>query len=483
MLWAPSYINDVAWVTHGTTHEDNAYALEKATQTSFKWADENAVTFDDSKSEMLYVHHTRQDTTPDAINITLPNGTIMKPRTQGGRKDVICWIGILFDHKLRFTHHINAKLISTSRSFNALCSLVKHEPGLSPSATRSLYCMCILSRSDFGAEIWWMGQKTFTKRLQTQQNAACCHILNAFRSTPTIALHNKTALPPISVCQQSKQRKYILHLLTLPPSHPVIKRCPSSFPIPNHLSTILCNPDEYDFDWTQNRCPPSQLGKALCTLSPWVPPDTNIKDTAQPTTTPWNATTITVDIQDLPNDEAVTTHLSLLYDLHDDPHNVITYTNGSQLSTQTGTGFYIPHGLPNPIRTVIPLGTTSEVFNAELKAIAEYLCTCLKYIKWHCLHDHSIHLFTDNQSAILHASRLDRGPGQETTLDILHTTNTLLQHSALVTLHWVPGHTDIEGNEEADRLAKLATSCPPLMSIPITISWLWRRIKEQHSAN
>jgi hypothetical protein len=97
------------------------------------------------------------------------------------------WIGILFDRKLHFTHHVNAKLIATSRSFNALCSLVKHETGLSPSATHSLYHACILSRSDFAAEIWWTGQKTFTQRLQTQQNAALHRILNTFHSTPTIA--------------------------------------------------------------------------------------------------------------------------------------------------------------------------------------------------------------------------------------------------------------------------------------------------------
>jgi hypothetical protein len=256
-LWAPSYIDDVALVTHGRTREDNARVLEKAAQTAFKWADENAVAFDDSKSEMLHFHRARQDTTPDAINITLPNGTIVKPGTQGGKKDVVRWIGVLFDRKLRFTHHINAKLISASRSFNALCSLVKHETGLSPSATRSLYCTCVQSRSDFGAEIWWTGQKTFTNCLQTQQNAALHRILNAFRSTPIIALHNEATLPPVSVRLQSKQRKYVLRLLTLPPSHPVIKRWPSSFPVPNHLSTTLCDTDKYDFDWTQKRRPPS----------------------------------------------------------------------------------------------------------------------------------------------------------------------------------------------------------------------------------
>jgi hypothetical protein len=320
---------------------------------------------------MLYFHCARQDTTPNAINITLPNSTIVKPRTQGGRKDIVHWIGILFYCKLRFTHHINAKLISTSRSFNALCSLVKHETGLSPSVTRSLYCVCVQSRSDFSAEIWWIGQKTFTNHLQTQQNTALRCILNTCCSTLIIALHNEATLPPISVRLQSKQRRYVLCLLTQPPSHPVIKYYPSSFPVPDYLSTMLCNTDEYDFDWTQQCHPPSQLGKALCTLSPWVPLDTNVEDTAQCTTAPWRVPTITVDIQNLPKDAAVTAHLSLLHDLCSDPHNIIAYTDSSQLSTQTGVGFYLPHTLPNPVRAIIPLGTTSKVFDSKLKAITE----------------------------------------------------------------------------------------------------------------
>jgi hypothetical protein len=197
MLWAPSYIDDIALVTHGRTREDNTRALEAAACAAFQWANDNAVTFDDNKSELLHFHHARQDTTPDAINVQLPNRTVVKPGTQGGRKDIVRWIGILINRKLHFTHHVNAKLIAESRSFNALCSLVKHEIGLPPSATRSLYRGCVLSRSDFGAEIWWMGQMTFTQCLQTQQNATLHQILNTFCSTLTIALHNEAALPPI----------------------------------------------------------------------------------------------------------------------------------------------------------------------------------------------------------------------------------------------------------------------------------------------
>jgi ribonuclease HI len=364
-----------------------------------------------------------------------------------------------------------------------LCSLVKYETGLSPSTTRSLYRSCGLSRSDCRAEIWWKGQKTFMQRLQTQQNTALRRILNAFRSTPTMALHNEAALPPVSVCLQSKQRKNALHILSLPPSHPIVKRCPSSFPITNYLSTTLHDPNEYDFAWSRPYRPPSRLVRALHTLSPWVLPDTDIEDTAQPMAAPWTTPTVRIDIPELPKDEAAIEYLSLLHRLCHNPCNVIAYTDGSQLTGHTGAGYYIPHTLPHPVWAIIPIGTTSKVFDAELKAISECLTSCHKYILQHCLRCRSICLFTDNQSAILHDSKSDRGPTQETALDILHTIGDLLDRAIPVTLPWVPGHTNIAGNEEADRLAKMATSQSPFANIPISLSWLRRQVNEQHTAD
>jgi ribonuclease HI len=87
------------------------------------------------------------------------------------------------------------------------------------------------------------------------------------------------------------------------------------------------------------------------------------------------------------------------------------------------------------MQAIIPIGTTSEVFDAELKAISEYLTSCCKYILQHHLRHCSIHLFTDNQSAILHASKSNRGPSQETALDILHTIGDLLNRVIPITLH------------------------------------------------
>jgi hypothetical protein len=156
---------------------------------------------------MLHFHRARIDTHTEDTDIRLPNGTRVTPGTQGGWRYVVRWIGIFFDRKLSFKHHVQVRLMAASRSFNALHSLVRHETGLSPSTTPTLHRACVLSRSDFGAEIWWSGQKALEQKLQLQQNTALRRILNAFSSTPIIAPHNETAIPPVKIRLNHKKWK------------------------------------------------------------------------------------------------------------------------------------------------------------------------------------------------------------------------------------------------------------------------------------
>jgi ribonuclease HI len=104
------------------------------------------------------------------------------------------------------------------------------------------------------------------------------------------------------------------------------------------------------------------------------------------------------------------------------------------------------------------MGTTMEVFDAELRAIYECLLPCRKYINRYRLHCRNIHIFTDNQSAIKRASTLARGPGQETAYKIHELALTLKNYGTTITIHWVPRHTDIAGNDDVDQLAKQAAT-------------------------
>ena len=51
-----SYIDDVALIVEDKTAEKNSQILERISQFIFQWAAENAVKFDDSKSELIHFH-------------------------------------------------------------------------------------------------------------------------------------------------------------------------------------------------------------------------------------------------------------------------------------------------------------------------------------------------------------------------------------------------------------------------------------------
>jgi Reverse transcriptase (RNA-dependent DNA polymerase)/Endonuclease-reverse transcriptase len=77
----PSYIDDVALVVQGNSELDNSRTLERVARTAFRWAEENAVAFDDSKTELTHFHTRRTICSDPGAAVTLPNGTVIEPST------------------------------------------------------------------------------------------------------------------------------------------------------------------------------------------------------------------------------------------------------------------------------------------------------------------------------------------------------------------------------------------------------------------
>src|SRR2546421_10645277 len=72
------------------------------------------------------------------------------------------------------------------------------------------------------------------------------------------------------------------------------------------------------------------------------------------------------------------------------------------------------------------------------------------------------------------------GPGFNLVISILKHARLLENRGIQLTISWVPGHSDVEGNEHADRLAKEDTTLQDdTQEAYIFLAYLGRMVKNQ----
>ena len=368
-LKVPSYMDDVALVATGRSEKINCKILAEAALTAFRWAEENAVAFDDSKSELMHFTLKQKEDTSDSAKITLPNGTIISPSNKALR-----WLGVWFDRKLSFKHHVNTKVASAKRALGCLQRLANTESGLHPTAVRQLYIACITPISDFGAEVWWRGQQGLCSKLQLLQNNTVRKVTGAFRTTPMAALESEACIPPVRTRLNYLQQKMAIRILSMPEIHPIRVRCPDSYP--PCYSTGRGDENGLFNQWHELELEGSaryqtQLDRILASVNHFIQPSSDVETFNTCAIPPWYQHGVDVSVSLSSKEEEAINHEALFERIHRDPGQTLYYTDGSMLDKHVGAGLVqVQDGKTNLNRSHSQyLGTQMEVYDAEMWAI------------------------------------------------------------------------------------------------------------------
>ncbi|XP_055924754.1 uncharacterized protein LOC129956826 [Argiope bruennichi] len=373
--------------------------LQIAINKLLSWCDENGHALSPEKS--CCVHFCRKRSLhPDPVvyirNTAIPVVAEMR------------FLGIIFDRKLTFLQHILHLRKVCEKKLNILKVLSNTAWGADRLSLLRIYQALILSRIDYGCEVYGSARSNILRRLDPLHHSALRICTGAFRTSPVQSLYVISHQIPLHLRRRKLAVRYFFRMLSLP-KHPV-----QNLTVPISLHRLY-NARPYNIlpFHERIRVDIQDLGLGNVEVHPvnflsFPPWDYPIFSYFNPFLNFNKATTSSVVFQQLFN-----------FHLHQLSTYIPIYTDGSKSSQSVGCGIVFPE-----VTYSYRLHDSCSVLTAEL-------------------------------SAILHPI----------AIDILCCLRDLQTKGYDIQFRWIPSHVGITGNEAADIAAKeakhiLQRSCP-----------------------
>lgn len=427
------YADDITIITFHNYKPLARKNMQSAVDTVAKWADQYGFLLSPEKSQLLHISANRKKCSklPD---VTLNNSIIIP-------KLYLKILGIYLDRTLGFDHHINAIRKSTECRLRLIKVLGTRIPCAHRKTIIQVINSWLLPKMFYGVGLYSRGGDKINKKLSPLYNKAFRFASGAFVTSPISAIMVECGQLPFEHFMAASMMTKAIRWLGLGGRQdvPLVRRSAHLFhSLTNHnLPSIAVLP----------RCK----------------------------TRPWNQPSPTIDLSllhqvkagDSPHKAQAHFH-SLCSEKY--PNHQHIYTDGSVSDDKVGYGITSQSTLPS-ISSSLP--SLCSIFSAEAFALMRAASFCTP------THDSPSVIFTDSASCLREMnSSSSRHPWLQEAERLALANN--------VVFCWLPGHSGIHGNVEADRLAGVGRELNPEdVSIPSqdAVRWTKRKIRDCWNQN
>lgn len=397
------------------------------------WMSNHNLALSPTKSSLLVFSHKK----------TVPNIIISIDQVDIPKVNEVMFLGKIFDSKLNGVAHIHHLVSKCEKSISVLRALSGVWWGAHPSSLRLLYNALVRSILDYGSFLLIPANKGALKKLDLMQSKSLRLVVGAMKSTPINALQVECCDPPLKLRRQFLSDNYIFKISQFA-AHPLLSKIQS---LKHHIESN----NRY---WARKDIP------LIC-----ISYDKTLEYLNSLKTFPchplfyeqYDAVVYTPNIYldiGVYKDSVAANALVLDFVQSNFPDAQVFYTDASKTPspvTGVGVGAAFVHKNTGYFK-LFKYPTVVTNYTAESLAILE----CVNYIILKGFEESLI--LSDSLSCLksLLSNPFVKNNFSPISLEIKSKLMVCFNRKLKVSLAWIPGHLGIQGNETADRLAKMA---------------------------